>query len=52
MQTDAAKAAALKAFLQYVLTDGQELAKEVNYAPLPAALAAKALAQLDSFEIG
>ena len=51
-QTDAAKADALKAFLTFVLTDGQELATTVNYAPLPAELAAKALAQLDKFQVG
>ena len=52
VQTDQAKADALKAFLTYILTDGQEIAGEVNYAPLPEELAAKALAQLDAFEIG
>ena len=52
VQPDAAKAEALKAFINYILTDGQDLAAEVNYAPLPAELAAKAIAQLDSFEIG
>ncbi len=52
VQPDAAKADALKAFLQYVLTDGQDLAADVNYAPLPAGLDAKAIAQLDMFEIG
>jgi phosphate transport system substrate-binding protein len=51
-QTDAAKADALKAFLTYVLTDGQTLAPTVNFAPLPADLATKALAQLDSFVVG
>jgi phosphate transport system substrate-binding protein len=51
-QTDAAKADALKAFLTYILTDGQTLAPEVNFAPLPAALAEKALAQLDSLVVG
>ncbi|MFM2078066.1 MAG: hypothetical protein RJA49_1956, partial [Actinomycetota bacterium] len=50
-QTDAAKAAALKAFLNYVLTDGQTLASTVNFAPLPADLATKAIAQLDSFVV-
>ena len=30
-----AKADALKAFLKYILTDGQKLATEVDYAPLP-----------------
>ena len=38
VQTDAAKADALKAFLTYILTDGQTLAAEVNYAPLPKGL--------------
>lgn len=32
---DKAKRAALKSFLQYVVTDGQPAAKELNYAPLP-----------------
>ena len=45
-QTDAAKRAALKAFLTYILTKGQKLAPTVNYAPLPSGLAKKALAQL------
>lgn len=47
-QTDKAKGAATKEFLRYVLTDGQKLAKDVNFAALPKALADKALAQLDS----
>ena len=52
VQPDAGKAEALKAFITYILTDGQDLAGTVNYAPLPAELATKALAQLDMFEIG
>lgn len=52
VQPDAAKADALKAFLTYILTEGQVLATEVNYAPLPKGLDDQALAQLDSFEIG
>jgi phosphate transport system substrate-binding protein len=51
-QTDAAKADALKAFLKYILTDGQKMAADVNYAPLPAELATKAIAQLDTFVVG
>ncbi len=51
-QTDQAKADALKAFLTYILTDGQKLATTVNYAPLPADLATKALAQVDSLAVG
>jgi phosphate transport system substrate-binding protein len=52
VQPDAAKAEALKAFITFILTDGQDLAAEVNYAPLPGELDTKALAQLDMFEIG
>ncbi len=52
VQTDAAKGEALKAFLKFILTDGQTLASTVNYAPLPAELATKALAQLDTLQIG
>jgi phosphate transport system substrate-binding protein len=52
VQTDAAKGEALKAFLQYVLTDGQDLAPTVNFAPLPEQLDQQAIAQLDQFEIG
>ncbi|MFN8021834.1 MAG: phosphate ABC transporter substrate-binding protein PstS [Acidimicrobiales bacterium] len=51
-QTDQAKADALKAFLQYVLTDGQALAPEVNFAPLPGELDDLALAQLDRITVG
>ena len=51
-QTDAKKADALKAFLKYILTDGQKTAASVNYAALPADLATKAIAQLDSFQVG
>ena len=32
---DKAKRAALKSFLQYVVTDGQAAAQQLNYAPLP-----------------
>jgi phosphate transport system substrate-binding protein len=52
VQPDQAKADALKAFINFILTDGQDLAADVNYAPLPEELAAKAIAQLDTFEIG
>jgi phosphate transport system substrate-binding protein len=46
-QTDKAKGEAIKAFLQYIYTDGQGLAAEVDYAPLPASMIEKATAQLD-----
>ena len=51
-QPDAGKAAVLKAFLTYVLTEGQTIAPDVNFAPLPGDLDGKALAQLDAFVIG
>jgi phosphate transport system substrate-binding protein len=51
-QKDAAKAAALKAFLQFILTDGQKIAPTVNYAALPSDLAAKAIAQIATISVG
>ena len=51
-QTDAAKAAALKAYVKYLLTDGQQPLKDLDYAPLPASLQAKAVAQLDKIVAG
>ncbi|WP_020520651.1 phosphate ABC transporter substrate-binding protein PstS [Catelliglobosispora koreensis] len=44
---DPAKAKLVKEFIKYLLTDGSALAKEVDFAPLPDSLKAKALAQLD-----
>jgi phosphate transport system substrate-binding protein len=47
--TDMAKRAALKKFIQYVVSDGQATASELNYAPLPDAIKAQdatALSQL------
>lgn len=50
-QTDKEKGETLKAFLHYLLTDGQDLANSVDYGKLPAGLDEKALAQLDKLEI-
>jgi phosphate transport system substrate-binding protein len=50
-QTDKAKGAALKAFLTFLLTEGQEFAEDVDYAPLPPSLAEKALAQVDKIAV-
>jgi phosphate transport system substrate-binding protein len=47
-QTDKAKGAAIKSFLSFLLHDGEDLAKSVDYAPLPTALRDKAVAQLDA----
>jgi phosphate transport system substrate-binding protein len=50
-QTDKAKGAALKAFLQYIYNDGQGMAAAINYAKLPDALKDKGLAQVDKLVI-
>ncbi len=52
-QTDHDKGTALKAFLTFLLTDGQDssFTSSVNYAPLPASVATKALAQLDELKV-
>jgi phosphate transport system substrate-binding protein len=50
-QTDAAKGAALKAYLKYLLTDGQALLPGLDFAPLPKSLQEKALAQLDKIQL-
>jgi phosphate transport system substrate-binding protein len=44
---DAKKAALVKGFVKWLLTDGQALAASVNYSKLPTELQTKALAQLD-----
>jgi phosphate transport system substrate-binding protein len=47
---DTAKAELVKAFLTYLLNDGQKLAKDANFAALPDSLRQKALAQLDKIQ--
>jgi phosphate transport system substrate-binding protein len=44
---DPTKAALVKGFLTYLLTDGQALAKEVDFAQLPDSLRQKAIAQIE-----
>jgi phosphate transport system substrate-binding protein len=52
-QTNAGKGAVVKAFLQYLLgPDGQALASTVDFAKLPADLAAKALNQVSGITVG
>src|SRR5205823_6816157 len=43
-QPDAATAAALKGWLNFILTDGQSIANDVGFAPLPCQLAQQASA--------
>ena len=45
-QSDPAKAEAIRGFLTYLLTEGQELAPTIDYAPLPDELRTKALANV------
>ena len=51
-QTNAGIAAALKGWINYVLTDGQALAADANFAALPSSLQQKALAQLSQITTG
>ncbi len=44
--SDAAKASAIRGWLNYVLTEGQTLAPDVDFAPLPTALRDQAIAQI------
>ena len=46
-QPNANDAAMLKAYIGYLLGDGQQLLGQIGYAPLPSSLDAKAKAQLD-----
>ena len=45
-QSDAAKGNAIKGFLNYIYGDGQKLASQVDYAPLPKKLLAQSKAQV------
>jgi ABC-type phosphate transport system substrate-binding protein len=46
-QPEKVKGEAIKSFLRYMVGDAQMLAEDVDYAPLPAALQQKAVAQID-----
>jgi phosphate transport system substrate-binding protein len=50
-QTDHAKGTALKAYLRYLVTDGQSLLEQLDFAALPKSLADKAVAQLDKIQV-
>jgi len=47
---DAAKGAALKAYVKFLVTDAQKLLPALNFAPLPKSLQGKAIAQLDKIQ--
>ncbi len=50
-QTDATIGAAVKGWINYVLTEAQDFAAEVDFAPLPASVQDAAIAQLDKITI-
>lgn len=50
-QADKAKGAAVKAFVKYLVTDGQKLLPDLDFAPLPKTLQDKAIAQLDKIQL-
>lgn len=50
-QGDKAKGTAVKAYFTYMLTDGQKLLAEIDFAPIPKALQDKALAQIEKVEV-
>ncbi len=50
-QKDTAKGAAVKAYFRFLLTDGQKLLAEIDYAPIPKALQDRALAKIESIEV-
>jgi phosphate transport system substrate-binding protein len=50
-QTDRAKGDALKAYLTFLIKDGQKLLTEIDYAPLPKTLQDKAVKQLERIKV-
>ena len=51
-QTDPAKGKKLQDFLRWALSEGEQSAAALDYAPLPAALAARLRQELDSMQVG
>ena len=50
-QADKMKGEALKAYLKYLVKDGQKMLGELDYAPLPASLQDKAVKQLEKVSV-
>jgi phosphate transport system substrate-binding protein len=50
-QTDRAKGDALKAYVTYLVKDGQSLLSGIDYAPLPKSLQDKAIKQVDKIRV-
>lgn len=51
-QTDSVKARKLKNFLRWALTDGEQLAPALDYAPLPGAISQRLSTRIDSIQTG
>jgi phosphate transport system substrate-binding protein len=50
-QLDKAKGTVLKAYIKYLVSDGQKFLKDLDFAPLPASLRDKAIKQLDKIQV-
>jgi phosphate transport system substrate-binding protein len=50
-QRDKAKGTAVKAYFKYLVTNGQNLLAEVDFAPIPKSLQDKALAQIEKIQV-
>jgi len=50
-QTDKVKGPAVKAYFQFMLTEGQQFLVDVDFAPIPVSLQDKALAQLERVQV-
>jgi phosphate transport system substrate-binding protein len=50
-QADSAKAAKMKDFLRWALTEGEKQAAALDYAPLPESMAARLVARIDSIKV-
>jgi phosphate transport system substrate-binding protein len=51
-QTDAAKGALVKAYVAYLIGDGQKVLSDLSYAALPDSLQKQAVTQLDQIKVG
>lgn len=50
-QADKTKGEAVKAYFRYMVTDGQKLLPEIDFAPIPKSLQDKALAQIEKVQV-
>jgi phosphate transport system substrate-binding protein len=50
-QTDKAKGTAVKSYFKFMLTDGQALLAEIDFAPVPKSLQDKALAKIEKIQV-